>query len=1055
MNKFTKLFALAGLTLCSVAANATVRYVASGGTGDGSSWANASGNLQAIINASASGDEVWVKAGTYKADQLIDSRRNRSYSFILKSGVSLYGGFAGTETSKDERALKQGGAKYEYVNETVLSADDDVPDVWTREAEAGSTSRYSWSITGNTKNSNHVLYNKEGLTDKTEVSGFTMKGAFADVYQVYAGGAAIYVNGWLEVRNCIFKENASHFKAESTKDYYGGAVTILSTDAAAGKAVVEDCLFENNFTRSSYGSSFGGGLYIEGGSVKGCTFKGCVSLDNGGGLYSKGATVENCTFDDCYAGSGGGLYNEGGTATLITAQNCRSLQGGAVYNNGTLSYAKIANCYGDTEDYGSTAGGQGGGIYNESGRILGSVITNCSSFNGGGILLAGGDVVNSTVQRNLARNTETASTPNIYQPTANTNAILNTIGNPDAAASNFVKASSFTGWSTEEAKMKEALEASWQLAEGSEFVDKGTATAGVSETTDIAGNPRVAGSSIDVGAYEYVSGETKTPNIVMTFASNNSVRFGTGGTETSSFFVDWGDGTLKEYIGQQYVTGTPKDKVVKVYGEGLVLLYAQNQGLTALDITNAPSIIQVQLGGNQLSSLDVSKNTALTGLYCQENQLKSLDVSTLVNLKVIDCHSNKMTGKLDCSAMTNLSKVDCSQNSLTELVIPAAPNLIDILCGYNKLASLDVSKATGLVQLECNDNLLTTLDLSKNTKLEELYCPANKITGIDLSKNTALKTLTAFENEISDIDLSKNTALEGLYLQDNKLSSLNIKANTALRWIAVPGNNLTTLDVSAQKSLSSLLISNNNLSALDVTNNTSLYRLEADNNKLQELDVTKQTTYLSTLSVANNQIASLDLSKNGYLYWLTCNNNKLTALDVTANPYLQKLIANDNSIETLDLSKNQRLQGVQLQGNKMDAAAINAVITALPDVSKVEPTDETRDWVRKLDISNMPGTPEANVADAEAKGWYVTSTGGGASGVASVAANEADLAYNPANATITASEPMSITVYALSGQAVKSADNTAELQVAELPAGVYIVRATDAAGKAYALKFAR
>ncbi len=52
--------------LCTFALNAqTVRYVKQGGTGNGLSCTNASGNLQNMINASAGFDEVWVAAGSY------------------------------------------------------------------------------------------------------------------------------------------------------------------------------------------------------------------------------------------------------------------------------------------------------------------------------------------------------------------------------------------------------------------------------------------------------------------------------------------------------------------------------------------------------------------------------------------------------------------------------------------------------------------------------------------------------------------------------------------------------------------------------------------------------------------------------------------------------------------------------------------------------------------------------------------------------------------------------------------------------------------------------
>src|SRR5690606_7604304 len=64
------------------------RYVKPGATGNGYSWAGASGDLQAMITASALGDEVWVAAGEYQ--------RNSGQSFSMKEGVKIYGGFPAT-----------------------------------------------------------------------------------------------------------------------------------------------------------------------------------------------------------------------------------------------------------------------------------------------------------------------------------------------------------------------------------------------------------------------------------------------------------------------------------------------------------------------------------------------------------------------------------------------------------------------------------------------------------------------------------------------------------------------------------------------------------------------------------------------------------------------------------------------------------------------------------------------------------------------------------------------------------------------------------------------
>ena len=103
-----------------------IRYVKKGGTGDGSSWDNASGDLQKMIDELAQNNpqnlpgEVWVAAGTYAPQSQLISGTAYSASFRMRDGVSVYGGFAGTETSKQERA--KGTMPWDFTNETILEA---------------------------------------------------------------------------------------------------------------------------------------------------------------------------------------------------------------------------------------------------------------------------------------------------------------------------------------------------------------------------------------------------------------------------------------------------------------------------------------------------------------------------------------------------------------------------------------------------------------------------------------------------------------------------------------------------------------------------------------------------------------------------------------------------------------------------------------------------------------------------------------------------------------------------------------------------------------------
>ncbi|MFB9864295.1 hypothetical protein [Rufibacter immobilis] len=160
----------------------TIRYVKPGGTGNGSSWALASGDLQAMINASSANHQVWVAKGIYKPNRKADAfgtltPNNRDNAFVLKADVKIYGGFTGTETQLAQRNSLS--------NPTVLSGDfngDDVPGSFDKHIE----------------NAHHIVISV-GNVGSAELSSFTITGGYAfgsgsvtvngqSIYRSYGGG---------------------------------------------------------------------------------------------------------------------------------------------------------------------------------------------------------------------------------------------------------------------------------------------------------------------------------------------------------------------------------------------------------------------------------------------------------------------------------------------------------------------------------------------------------------------------------------------------------------------------------------------------------------------------------------------------------------------------------------------------------------------------------------------------------------------------------------------------------------------------------------------------
>ncbi len=307
--------------------NPAVRYVKPGASGDCSSWANAC-ELQTAIAAAEASDQIWVAAGTYKPTTGSD----RSISFQLKTGVAIYGGFAGTESSLSQRDWES--------NLTTLSGD-----IGTQG--------------DNADNSYHVVIGS-GVDETAVLDGFTISAGNAngagDNDEDVGGG--MYNDG-----NSAILANLT-FSANTANDLGGGMYNYRSR------------LSLTNVTFSANTATKGGGMYnnTASPSLSSVTFSGNEATADGGGMvnsYSSSPSLSNVTFSGNEATNGGGIYNTAGYPSLTNVTfsgNTAANNGGGIYNssNGDFFSGKLHILALTNVTFSGNTATEGGAIYNTS-----------------------------------------------------------------------------------------------------------------------------------------------------------------------------------------------------------------------------------------------------------------------------------------------------------------------------------------------------------------------------------------------------------------------------------------------------------------------------------------------------------------------------------------------------------------------------------------------------------------------------------------------------------------------------------------------------------------
>lgn len=213
------------------------------GSNTGADWNNAYTDLLNAITKAATGNEIWVAKGNYSPGAVAAS------TFTLKTGVKIYGGFAGTESSLTQRIANAAGLF--IANESILTG-------------------------GNINN--HVVSNLANVSKETVLDGFTISGGRtvnSNASNVVNRGAGIYnTAGSAVFQNLWIKDNiASNYGAGF---FNSGTPTYLNL-------VLEN----NSFYNAAFSYTFGAGMYNAGAAVfKNVSFINNTGASSGGGLYN-------------------------------------------------------------------------------------------------------------------------------------------------------------------------------------------------------------------------------------------------------------------------------------------------------------------------------------------------------------------------------------------------------------------------------------------------------------------------------------------------------------------------------------------------------------------------------------------------------------------------------------------------------------------------------------------------------------------------------------------------------------------------------------------------
>ncbi|HKW29168.1 MAG TPA: choice-of-anchor Q domain-containing protein [Verrucomicrobiae bacterium] len=335
-----------------------------------------------------------------------------------------------------------------------------------------------------------------GLAFSAILDGFTLRGgATRDTgdYDLCSGGGVWCADSNSIVTNCIIIKNAAAatgggayrgqfincvIATNRAGDGGGNCGSVLNNCSLVGNwayhagggmldSVATNCVFFLNSAGEGGGASgalfnctvisntasIGGGVWS--GTAVNCLISGNSAMDAGGGAYW--STLFNCTVTNNSAAYGGGIYSMYNHSYLTTAHNCLVISNAASSSGGGAYNANLNNC----TVVGNSAQSSGGGV-------TGSISAHCN---------------NCIIYYNTAPSGSNWSWVTYHVNCCTTPAQVG------------------VGDITNEPSFVNPAACDFHLLSNSPCINSGN-NAYVTTATDLEGDPRIVGGTVDIGAYE-------------------------------------------------------------------------------------------------------------------------------------------------------------------------------------------------------------------------------------------------------------------------------------------------------------------------------------------------------------------------------------------------------------------------------------------------------------------------------------------------------------------------------------------------------------------------